>query len=140
MLSDSVRASHILLKIEGNTKADYDKVNAKADSLLALAKSGKIPFPQLAFDNSSDEGSKQQGGNLGFFPRGAMVKPFNDKVFFEMNLGEFAKVESNFGIHIIWLTGINPTTPAIKFADVVVEINASKETNDAVYKKQMIFI
>ncbi|MBP9135480.1 MAG: SurA N-terminal domain-containing protein [Chitinophagales bacterium] len=135
MLSDSVRASHILLKIEGNTKADYDKVNAKADSLLALAKSGKIPFPQLAFDNSSDEGSKQQGGNLGFFPRGAMVKPFNDKVFFEMNLGEFAKVESNFGIHIIWLTGINPTTPAIKFADVVVEINASKETNDAVYKK-----
>lgn len=52
-----------------------------------------------------------------------------------MNLGEFAKVESNFGIHIIWLTGINPTTPAIKFADVVVEINASKETNDAVYKK-----
>lgn len=139
MLSDSVRASHILIKIEGNTKADYDKASAKADSLLAIAKSGRVPFPQLAFDNSSDEGSKQQGGNLGFFPRGAMVKPFNDKVFFEMNLGEFAKVESNFGFHIIWLTGINPTTPAIKFADVVVEINASKETNDEVYKKAMDF-
>ena len=140
MLSDSVRASHILLKVDPNSKDSYDRMNKLADALMDSAKTGKESFPNLAFKHSTDEGSRMQGGNLGFFPKGAMVKPFNDKVFFEMNLGDIEKVESQFGIHIIWLTGINPTTPAVKFADVVVPIQASKETEEAAYSAAMNFM
>lgn len=140
MLSDSVRASHILLKVDPNSKDSYDRMNKLADALIDSAKTGKESFPNLAYKHSTDEGSRVQGGNLGFFPRGAMVKPFNDKVFYEMNLGDIVKVESQFGIHVIWLTGINPKTPAVKFADVEIPIQASKETEDAAYSAAMNFM
>ncbi|HOK52134.1 MAG TPA: SurA N-terminal domain-containing protein, partial [Bacteroidales bacterium] len=79
MLPDSVRARHILIRPENNTKEAYDKAKAKADSLLALLKKG-ANFADLARNNSAD-GSAQEGGDLGWFKDGQMVKPFNDACF-----------------------------------------------------------
>ena len=100
------RASHILIV----TKADADKAAAKAKAEDVLKEVRKVPakFAELAKQYSQDPGSAQKGGDLGFFARGMMVKPFEDTVF-KLKEGEISAVlESEFGYHIIKLTGIKP--------------------------------
>lgn len=100
------RASHILIGVDkaadAKTKA---AAKAKAEKLLAEVKAGK-DFGVLAKANSSDPGSAQQNGDLGAFGRGTMVKPFEDAAF-ALKVGEVSGVvETEFGYHIIKLTGI----------------------------------
>ncbi len=124
---DTVRAAHILLSL-GKTDAENEAAYKKADSLIQQVASGKINFGQAAADNSLDEGSKKKGGDLGYFSRGQMVKPFNDKVFFEMRPGQIAKVESQFGLHIILLIDAKAPKLMTKFADFATEIAPSDAT------------
>lgn len=100
------RASHILLLTnEGSDKA---KVKEEAEKLLAEVKKDPRQFAALAKQHSQDPGSAANGGDLGFFPQGMMVKPFNDAVF-GMKEGDISSlVETDFGYHIIQLTGIQP--------------------------------
>ncbi len=100
------RASHILIV----AKADADKAAAKAKAEEVLKEVRKTPakFAELAKQYSQDPGSAQKGGDLGFFARGMMVKAFEDTVF-KLKEGEISSVlESEFGYHIIKLTGIKP--------------------------------
>jgi peptidyl-prolyl cis-trans isomerase D len=101
------RASHILVKAEKDTPAaDRAKAKAKAESLLAELKKPQAVFADLARKNSDDPGSAQKGGDLDFFSRGAMVKPFEDAAF-ALKPGETSGiVESDFGYHIIRLTSV----------------------------------
>jgi peptidyl-prolyl cis-trans isomerase D len=101
------RASHILISVPKNAAAaDREKAKAKAQELLAAAKKNPEAFADLARKNSQDTGSAQQGGDLDFFARGAMVKPFEDAAF-SMQKGAVSElVESEFGYHIIKLTDI----------------------------------
>lgn len=101
------RASHILVKTTPDmSAADKAKAKAKAESLLAEAKKNPDGFAELAKKNSDDPGSAARGGDLDFFGEGAMVKPFQDAAF-SMKEGEISNlVESDFGYHIIKLTGI----------------------------------
>jgi len=95
------RASHILVKTGPEAKA-------KAEQLLAQLKADPTKFAALAKSASDDPGSAAQGGDLGFFARASMVKPFADAAF-EMKQGEIrGPVESEFGQHIIVVTGIKP--------------------------------
>ena len=95
------RASHILVKAGPDARS-------KAEALLAQIKADPSKFETLAKSNSDDPGSAPQGGDLGFFVRSAMVKPFADAAF-EMKEGEVrGLVETEFGQHIIRLTGIRP--------------------------------
>jgi peptidyl-prolyl cis-trans isomerase D len=95
------RASHILLKAAPDAKA-------KAEQLLAQLKADPSKFAALAKSASDDPGSAAQGGDLGFFARASMVKPFADAAF-DMKQDEIrGPVESEFGQHIIRLTGIKP--------------------------------
>ena len=100
------RASHILLV----PKAEAEKAEArtKAEDLLKELRATPEKFAELARKNSDDTASAKQGGDLGYFARGMMVKAFEDAVF-QQKEGEISDVlESEFGFHIIKLTGIKP--------------------------------
>lgn len=101
------RASHILVKAEADAPAaERQKARAKAESLLAQARQNPAGFAELARKNSDDPGSAAQGGDLDFFGRGQMVKPFEDAAF-AMKTGEISPVvESDFGFHVITLTAV----------------------------------
>jgi len=100
------RASHILVKADKDApKAERDKARAKAEALLAEVRKNPQAFAEIAKKNSDDEGSAAKGGDLDFFGRGAMVKPFEDAAF-ALKAGETSGiVESDFGFHIIHVTG-----------------------------------
>jgi peptidyl-prolyl cis-trans isomerase C len=97
---EAVRASHIL--VMANDQADEAtkaKARTKIDGILKRVRAGE-DFAKLAQENS-DDGSKAQGGDLGFFTRGQMVPPF-DKAAFAMKPGEVSEVvTTQFGYHII---------------------------------------
>ena len=113
------RASHIL--IAAADKAEKAKAKAKAEALLANIQKAPATFADLARKNSQDPGSAAKGGDLGFFGRGMMVKPFEDAVY-KLKEGEIsALVESDFGFHIIQLTGIHAAKEK-PFAEVKAEI------------------
>jgi peptidyl-prolyl cis-trans isomerase D len=101
------RASHILIKADKDMPAaDRAKAKARAEALLAEVRKSPAGFAEVARKQSEDTGSAGQGGDLDFFGRGAMVKPFEDAVF-AMKSGEISNVvESDFGYHIIQLTGV----------------------------------
>lgn len=100
------RASHILVKADKSApKAERDKARAKAERLLAEAKKNPASFADLARKNSDDPGSAERGGDLDFFGRGAMVKPFEDAAFSLAQGAISDVVESDFGFHIIQVTG-----------------------------------
>ena len=101
------RASHILIESPMTAPAaDRAKAKAKAQELLALVTKSPETFADVARKNSQDTGSAPNGGDLDFFTRGAMVKPFEDAAF-AMKKGDIsALVESDFGYHIIQLTDI----------------------------------
>ena len=101
------RASHILINAPKNAPAaERAAAKAKAEGLLADVKKSPESFADAAKKNSQDPGSAASGGDLDFFARGAMVKPFEDAAF-SMNKGDISPVvETDFGYHIIRLTDI----------------------------------
>jgi peptidyl-prolyl cis-trans isomerase D len=103
---EQVEASHILLKTEGK---DADAVRKTAEGVLAKAKAG-ADFAALAKQLSEDEGSKETGGALGSFGRGSMVKEFEDAAW-ALQPGQISDlVETQFGFHIIKVTGRREAT------------------------------
>ena len=105
------RASHILVKVDKNASAaDKAAAKSKAETLLAQVRKNPGDFARLAKENSQDPGSAQNGGDLGYFGKGMMVKPFEDAVS-KLKQGEISDlVQSDFGYHIIQLTGIKPAS------------------------------
>jgi len=101
------RASHILLLAGKEMTAEQIKAaQAKADDILKQLKKAPEDFAKLAKQYSQDPGSAEKGGDLDWFGRGMMVKPFEDAAFAlkENQISEV--VRSDFGFHIIKLTGI----------------------------------
>lgn len=107
------RASHILVAAAKDAPAaQKEQAKAKAQDLLAQARKNPDGFAALAKQHSQDPGSAAQGGDLDFFPRGAMTKPFEDAVFALKNKGDLSDVvETEFGYHVIKLTDIRIDTP-----------------------------
>ena len=119
---EQVEASHILIKVD----ADADEsakaaAKAKAESLRAQVLAG-TNFAELAAIHS-DCPSKAQGGSLGSFRRGQMVKPFEDAAF-ALGTNEVSEVvETQFGFHVIKVTGKTPAgkTPLEEVRDQIAE-------------------
>jgi len=123
------RASHILLSAPQTAPAaDRQKARAKAEELLAAVRKNPDSFADVARKNSQDTGSASNGGDLGLFARGAMVKPFEDAVF-SMKNGEISGiVESDFGYHIIKLTEIKaPKTRSFEEMKEQIEADLKKQ-------------
>jgi peptidyl-prolyl cis-trans isomerase D len=101
------RVSHILLPVAG--PGDDAAVKAKADGILKRAQAGE-DFAKLAKEFSQDPGSAAQGGDLGFSERKVWVTPFADAAY-GMKVDEITgPVKTQFGYHILKLTGIQPAT------------------------------
>ena len=95
---EQVRARHVLV-------GKGPDARATAEKLLAELKAG-ADFAVIAQAHSADTGSASKGGDLGYFPRGRMVPPFDEAVFALQNVGDLSGlVESEFGFHIIQLQG-----------------------------------
>jgi foldase protein PrsA len=98
---ESIDARHVLVK----TKAEADKVRA-----LLEADNTDANWKKVAAQYSTDTGSKSNGGSLGNFPKGRMVKPFEDAAF-ALKVGEISQpVKSQFGYHVIEVTKKTPAT------------------------------
>lgn len=103
------RASHILIKADKDAKPEAVKAaEAKAADILAQVKKNPADFAKLAKQYSQDTGSAAAGGDVGVVSRGAMVKPFEDAVF-ALKEGQISDlVRTDYGFHIIRLTGLKP--------------------------------
>ena len=99
---EEIRAAHLLIASNG------DESRQKANELLKQLRSG-ADFAELAKAHSIDKSNAGKGGDLGFFNRDKMVKPFSDAAFALKTNGEVSDlVETQFGIHIIKLTDRTP--------------------------------
>ena len=103
------RASHVLIAVKKDApQAEKDAAKKRATEIASMARAKPDSFPELAKQYSQDPGSAAQGGDLGSFARGAMVKPFEDAVF-GAKVGDIVgPIETDFGYHVIKVTGITP--------------------------------
>ncbi|HUH20143.1 peptidylprolyl isomerase [Albibacterium sp.] len=134
MSPDSVTASHILLNpaAEGGN----EQANAKADSIKTLIQKG-ANFATLAAEFSTD-GSRNDGGKLGTFPRGAMIPAFENAVF-NGKPGDLIVLTTQFGVHIIKIDDQIGSSRVVKAAIIDKSIQSSKETLNAAYNKASSF-
>ena len=105
------RASHILVQVPAQASdADAEKAKVKAEALLPqLRNASPERFAEIARAQSDDAGSKAGGGDLDWFTRDSMVKPFADAAFAAKAIGLVDEViRSEFGFHIIRVSGIEP--------------------------------
>lgn len=136
----NAKASHILISYEGTSvpnkkeKRTKEQAKAKAEMLLAQVKANPSSFLMLAL-TSSDDSSAQQGGDLGYFGQGQMVKPFNDFVF-NNPIGTIGLVETDFGFHII---NVTDKQDAVRLATIAQKIEPSDATTDKLYTKAVKF-
>ncbi len=125
------RASHILITVAADaTPEQKAEAKQRAEALLAEARKAPGSFGELAKKHSEDPGSAVDGGDLGFFPRGRMVKAFDDAVF-GMKTGDIVgPVETQFGYHIIKLDAIH-AAEGPQFEDVRGQIEEELRASEA---------
>ena len=83
-----------------------EAAHKKAEEIAAAVRKNPASFAEVAKKESQDPGSKDAGGDLGFAPRGSFVKPYEDALY-RLKEGQISDVvESEFGFHIIQLTGV----------------------------------
>jgi peptidyl-prolyl cis-trans isomerase D len=123
--NEQVKASHILLKSTGNDAADKKKIDEIYNEVL------KGDFAKIA-SLKSEDGSKSSGGDLGWFGKGQMVKPFEEACF-SGKIGQVQKpIKTQFGWHIIKVTGRSNQDFIIE--KIVNKIQISATTLDKVYQ------
>ncbi|MEI8225481.1 MAG: peptidylprolyl isomerase [Bacteroidota bacterium] len=132
---DSVHVRHILLS--PNQTRSLEVVKRQADSLIKLIKSG-TPFEVLALANSDDQGSAQIGGDLGWFPEGRMVVPFNNACF-SGKKGEIKTAETTFGIHIIEILAQSKDSRKYSIGFIDRKIIPGSVTNQKAYSEASQF-
>lgn len=136
---DSVQARHILIPFVGSRAATEETVSNRetaknqADSLLALFKTNKSKFADIAKELSADTGSAEKGGDLGYFTSGRMVPEFNDFTF-EGKTGDVGVVETVFGFHIIDIVDQKNIQRAIKVGTLARKIEPSEATISKVFR------
>ncbi|HBO78372.1 MAG TPA: peptidylprolyl isomerase, partial [Cupriavidus sp.] len=132
------RASHILIAAPKDGKeADRKAAKEKAEKLLEDLRKHPDTFAEVAKKNSQDPGSAEKGGDLGFMGRGALVKPFEDAMF-ALKDGQISDVvETDYGYHIIKLTGIKPAaTEPLEAVRPELEIELKKQLAAKAYTEQ----
>jgi peptidyl-prolyl cis-trans isomerase D len=132
---DSVHVRHILLSTS-NTRT-IETARHQADSLIKLIKAG-TPFEVLAMANSDDQGSAKIGGDLGWFPEGRMVVPFNNACFTSKK-GEIKTAETTFGVHIIEIVAQSKDARKYNIGYIDRKIMPGSLTNQKAYSEASQF-
>lgn len=141
---DSLRASHILISYRGTnvnpaTTLTKEQAQAKADSILNVVKSNNAKFNEIASsETNDDQTARKNSGDLDWFADGAMVPSFNNAVL-EGKVGDIKMVESQFGFHIIKITGKTTPTKKVRVAYVKRAIEASSRTLQDIYTQASQF-
>lgn len=103
------KASHILITVKPDAPdADRKAAEAKAKAIAEQVRKNPKSFAEVAKKESQDPGSGANGGDLGFFARGAMVKPFEEAAFGAKKDEILGPVKTDFGYHVIRVTDIKP--------------------------------
>ncbi|MGE0077728.1 MAG: SurA N-terminal domain-containing protein [Bacteroidales bacterium] len=137
MLPDSVKARHILVSPKGQSQEDYTNAKKEADSLLSVLKKGGN-WNDIASRFSNDPGSKDKGGDLGWFPNGVMEQNF-DEACFNNKKGEINVVETRYGFHVLEVTERGKENKKAQLAIVERKVVPSSHTTQLVYSKAAEF-
>lgn len=133
MRPDSMRASHILIAYQGSaassqeTTRNYEAAQQKADSLLQVVRNNPARFAALASQLSDDPSAAMNQGDLEWFRDGDMVPPFNEGVI-ENPTGSYFTVETDFGFHVVHVTGKSPLRKKVQVAKLVRNIEPGTTT------------
>ena len=127
-----VRARHILLSTSGGEEAAMKLAN----ELVARARNGE-DFAALAKQYSTEPGAATTGGELGWFGKGRMVKPFEDAALKGRPGQIIGPVKTQFGIHVIKIEGRD--SREVKIADIALPIKTSSQTKDDLFQKAQDF-
>lgn len=133
--NEYVHAAHVLIHIVPGP--DSTSSYKAAENVLKEARSG-ADFASLARQYSQDPGSAQRGGDLGWFAKGMMVKPFEDACF-RAGVGQIVgPVRTQFGLHIIKI--LDKDLRELKIADIKMSIKVSQQTKDDLKQRAEDFI
>jgi parvulin-like peptidyl-prolyl isomerase len=140
IVPDSVKARHILIPFAGATRADASitrnpqEARVLADSLFAYLEENPSAFEAVSEAFSSDIVAKEKGGDLGYFSRGSMAKPFENFCFFKKN-GSMGVVPTQFGWHVIQVTDQKGSNDVYKIGQIIREILPSEGTIQDLYNQ-----
>lgn len=140
IVPDSVQARHILIPFAGATRADASitrnpqEARVLADSLFAYLEENPSVFESVSEAFSSDIVAKEKGGDLGYFSRGSMAKPFENFCFFKKN-GSMGVVPTQFGWHVIQVTDQKGSNDVYKIGQIIREILPSEGTIQDLYNQ-----
>ena len=130
------RASHILLRFNPASREDVQKVR-ELTMLISKQLQAGVPFEELAKKYSADIASAVNGGDVGWFSKERMVPEFSAAVFNARPGAIVGPVQTQFGLHIIKVTGFDQT--AIVCSEIVRKIKPSTETVDSGRRLAMAF-
>jgi len=136
-VADSVKAKHILIRIQQGSK-DTLAAYTKADSILKALQGGAV-WDSLADKYTQDDGTKAKHGELGYIAQGQTVKEFNKYLFFGGKLNEYKLVRTEFGYHIIQIEDIKNVQTGAQIAMFTRQLEYSNATDKAVYDKARNF-
>ena len=131
-VTELVKASHILINFGSNK----DSAKAFASQILARAKKGE-DFAVLAKEYSQDPGSKDRGGEYDYFPKGQMVKPFEDACFNNAPGSIVGPVETDFGYHIIKVS--DKISDEIKYSEIMINVSMTMNTKKQLRRDALSF-
>lgn len=140
---DSLKASHVLITYRG-TGVDPDLTRTReeasnlADSLFNELQRNRRKFSEIARNFSDDPSAAQNDGDLGWFADGMMVYPFNQAVL-ESRVGQVVMAETQFGFHIIEITGKTQPVKKVRVAVVDRFIEPSTRTIQETYVRASQF-
>lgn len=139
---DSLKASHILISYAEAMRSTQRRTKAEAqqlaDSLLNLVKKDEKRMTELAMTYSDDPSAQQNSGDLGWFKDGQMVPQFNQFVL-NNKVGTVGLVETDFGFHIIDVTGKQEPVKKVRIAQIIHEVTPSTETYQNVFAEASRF-
>lgn len=144
MRPDSMKASHILIAHQGAFRVDpsvtitLEQAKEKADSLLLVARRNPAGFGELAKQFSTDPSAQMNNGDLNWFADGAMVPEFNEAVV-NGKVGDMLVVKSDFGYHVINITGKKSPEKRVSVAEIFLNIEPSDRTYREVLAKASEF-